>query len=111
MPSQSGNTNFSKARSVSAAWRRNSTQGLLTFREDVTASRDSRHAFDWDPCEEITILEDLLKKLDFIYLFFKKLDRHLAGSHVHSSSGYPRCWRLLGRSHRGAVTAIHQIQL
>lgn len=67
MPSHSGNTNFSKARRGPTAWRRNSTQGLLTFREDVTVSRDSRHACDWDPCEEITILGDWLKKLDFIY--------------------------------------------
>lgn len=67
MPSRSGRTNFFKASSGPTGWRRNSSQGLLTFREDVITSRDSRHACDWDHCEEITILVDLLKKLDFIY--------------------------------------------
>lgn len=59
--------NFFKARSGPSAWRRNRIQGLLTFREDVTVSRDSRHAYDWDYCEEISILVYLLKKSDFIY--------------------------------------------
>lgn len=56
----------------------NGTQGLLTLRGDATVSRDSGHAYDWDHCEEITIPVDLLKNLDFTYLFLKKLDRHLA---------------------------------
>lgn len=67
MTSHSGKRNFFKARSGPTAWIKNSVQGLLTFREDVTASGESRHACDWDHCEEITILVDLLKKLDFIY--------------------------------------------
>lgn len=54
------------------------TQGLLTIRRDDTVSRDTEHANDLDRCEEITIPVDLLKNLDFTYLFFKKMDRHLA---------------------------------
>ncbi|XP_062434811.1 signal peptide peptidase-like 2B [Rhea pennata] len=57
----------------------NGTQGLLTLGGDalVTFPGGSKHAHDWDHCEELTIPVDLLSSTDFIYLFFKKLGRDL----------------------------------
>ncbi|KAM6419701.1 LOW QUALITY PROTEIN: signal peptide peptidase-like 2B [Pluvialis apricaria] len=70
-----GNSNFFESSRLQEI---NGTQGLLTLRGDATVSRASGHAHDWDHCEEITIPVDVLKNLDFTYLFFEKPDRHLA---------------------------------